>query len=118
MALRLTSNTRIDPRYDGHRTTFGSVFSHFLKIRTERNLMIWKQRLKDANPLTLMKMENEIQDRIYKLHSLQRDMQKSDIGLKQKLLLQQMSERRKPSPRMRGGEPLLPKNVLPIRRPI
>jgi len=94
MALRLTSTTQIDPRYDGHRTTFGSAFSHFLKIRTERNMMIWKQRLKDANPLTLMKMENEIQDRIYKLHSLQRDMQKSDIGLKQKLLFEQMRQRR------------------------
>jgi len=94
MALRLTSTTRIDPRYDGHRTTFGSAFSHFLKIRTERNLIIWKQRLKDANPLTLMKMENEIQDRIYKLHSLQRDMQKSDISLKQKLLFEQMRQRR------------------------
>ena len=93
MALRLTSTTRIDPRYDGHRTTFGSAFSHFLKIRTDRNTMIWKQRLKDANPQTLMKMENEIQDRIYKLHSLQRDMQQSDMSLKQKLILAHTAER-------------------------
>ena len=95
MALKLTSGSQIDPRYDGYRTVFGSAFSHFLKIRTERNKVIWKQRLKDASPQTLLKMEGDIQDRIIKLTGHLADMRKSDLSVRQRLVLDAQKEQGK-----------------------
>ena len=95
MALNLVSGMGItDPRVDGMRTFAGSAISTFLKIRTDMNLAVWKMRLKLSDPTDLIKLEMEIEERIFNLRKDQAEMA-SKTGAEKVKLFKEMRAARK-----------------------
>ena len=94
MALRLSS-TDLSTRVDGYQTIGGAAMGYFMKIRSERNMMIWKQKIKDANPAARIKHEQHVLDSIVKLEESRAKMARQDSKARMKFLLEDRKERGK-----------------------
>jgi len=86
MALNLVSGMGlIDPRVDSMKTFAGSAMASFLKIRSDMNLAVWKMRLKFSDPTDLIKLEIDIEERIFDLRKDQAEMHEAAGEQKVKL---------------------------------
>ena len=94
MALRLTS-TDLSTRVEGYQTVGGAAMGYFMKIRSERNKMIYLQRLKDANPARLLEYERELINNIRKLEESKSKIANQSAKARMDFILEDRRERGK-----------------------